>query len=103
MKTFKDIADKFVLKFGICVMFASLCSGCATGIATGTPSRTAMSIDDLEWFRYDCKRSQEQMAMLNSMRRTADDQLFSLSGWSGEDKKVNWLITWHIRYLRDYC
>jgi hypothetical protein len=43
------------------------------------------------------------MAMLNSMRRTADDQLFSLSGWTGEDKKINWLINWHIRYLRDYC
>jgi len=41
--------------------------------------------------------------MLNSMRRTADDQLFSLSGWTGEDKKINWLITRHIRYLRDYC
>ena len=103
MKTFKDIVDKFVLKFGICVMFASLCSGCATGVATGTPSRTAMSIDDLEWFQYDCKRSGQQIAMLNSMRRTADDQLFSLSGWTGEDKKINWLINWHIRYLRDYC
>ena len=99
MKTFKDIADKFVLKFGICVMFASLCSGCATG----TPSRAAMSIDDLEYFQYDCKQSSQQMAMLNSMRRTADDQLFSLSGWTGEDKKINWLITRHIRYLRDYC
>jgi len=40
MKTFKDIADKFVLKFGTCVMCVSLFSGCATG----TPSRTAMSI-----------------------------------------------------------
>ena len=103
MKTFKDIADKFALKFGICVMFVSLCSGCATGVATGTPSRTAMSIDDLEWFQYDCKRSGQQIAMLNSMRRTADDQLFSLSGWTGEDKKRHWLINWHIRYLRDYC
>ena len=99
MKTFKDIADKSVLKFGICVMFVSLCSGCATG----TPSRTAMSINDLEYFQYDCKISGQQIAMLNSMRRTADDQLFSLSGWTGEDKKRHWLINWHIRYLRDYC
>ena len=80
-------------------MFVSLCSGCATG----TPGRTAMSIDDLEYFQYDCKRSGQQIAMLNSMRRTADDQLFSLSGWTGEDKKRHWLITRHIRYLRDYC
>ena len=99
MKTFKDIADKFVLKFGICVMCVSLCSGCATG----TPSRTAMSINDLEYFQPNCKIAQQQMAMLNSMRRTADDQLFSLSGWSGEDKKINWLINWHIRDLREYC
>ena len=88
MKTFKDIADKFVLKFGICVMCVSLFSGCATGVATGTPSRTAMSIRDLESFRYDCKISSQQIAMLNRMRRTDDDQLFSLSGWSGEDKKL---------------
>jgi hypothetical protein len=84
-------------------MFVSLCSGCATGIATGTPSRTAMSINDLEYFRYDCKISQQQIAMLNSMRRTDDDQLFSLSGWTGEDKKVNWLIKRHVRFLSDYC
>ena len=99
MKTFKDIADKFVLKFGICVMCVSLCSGCATG----TPSRTAMSVQDLEYFQPNCKIAKEQIAMLNSMRRTADDQLFSLSGWTGQDRKINWLINWHIRYLRDYC
>ena len=99
MKTFKDIADKFVLKFGICVMCVSLCSGCATG----TPSRTAMSVQDLEYFQPDCKIAQQQIAMLNSMRRSADDQLFSLSGWTGQDKKINWLINWHIRDLRDYC
>lgn len=99
MKIFKDIADKFVLKFGICVMCVSLCSGCATG----TPSRTAMSINDLEYFQYDCRISGQQIAMLNSMRRTADDQLLGLGGWNGQDRKINWLINWHIRYLRDYC
>jgi len=80
-------------------MCVSLCSGCATG----TPSRTAMSIRDLEYFQYDCRISARQIAMLNSMRRTADDQLLSVSGWNGQDKKINWLINWHIRYLRDYC
>ena len=99
MKTFKDIADKFVLKFGICVMCVSLFSACATG----TPSRTAMSIEDLKYFQTDCKIAPQQIAMLNSMRRTADDQLFSLSGWTGQDRRVNWLINWHIRELRDYC
>jgi hypothetical protein len=99
MKTLKDIADKFVLKFGICVMCVSLFSACATG----TPSRTAMSIDDLEYFQTDCKIAQQQIAMLHSMRRTADDQLFSLDGWSGRSKKINWLINWNIQSLRDYC
>lgn len=80
-------------------MFVSLFSGCATG----TPSRTAMSIDDLEYFQTDCKIAQQQIAMLHSMRRTADDQLFSLDGWSGRSKKINWLINWNIQSLRDYC
>jgi len=80
-------------------MCVSLFSGCATG----TPSRTAMSIDDLEYFQTDCKIAQQQIAMLHSMRRTADDQLFSLDGWSGRSKKINWLINWNIQSLRDYC
>jgi hypothetical protein len=80
-------------------MFVSLCNGCATG----TPSRSAMSVQDLEYFQPDCRIAREQMVMLNSMRRTADDQLFSLSGWTGQDRKINWLINWHIRDLRDYC
>ena len=80
-------------------MFVSLCSGCATG----TPSRSAMSVQDLEYFQPNCKIAQQQIAMLHSMRRTADDQLFSLSGWTGQDKKINWLINWHIQDLRDYC
>jgi hypothetical protein len=80
-------------------MCVSLCSGCATG----TPSRTAMSLDDLEYFKYDCKIAPQQIAMLNSMRRTADDQLMSLDGWTGRAKKINWLINWHVQYLRDYC
>ena len=73
MKTFKDIADKFVLKFGTCVMCVSLFSGCATG----TPSRTAMSIEDLKYFQTDCKIAPQQIAMLNSMRRTADGKVGS--------------------------
>ena len=80
-------------------MCVSLFSACATG----TPSRTAMSIEDLKYFQTDCKIAPPQIAMLNSMRRTADDQLFSLSGWTGQDRRVNWLINWHIRELRDYC
>jgi len=61
-----------------------------------------MSIDDLEYFQTDCKIAQQQIAMLHSMRRTADDQLFSLDGWSGRSKKIHWLINWNIQSLRDY-
>jgi hypothetical protein len=93
------IADKFVQKFGICVIIVSLCSGCATG----TPSAAAIDPDELKWFNPDCSRAGEQMAWLQSLRRTADDQLFSVRGWLGEGQRVNWLINSHLRYLRDYC
>jgi hypothetical protein len=80
-------------------MFVSLCSACATG----TPGRTAMTIEQLEYFQPDCAIAQQQMILLNSMRRSPDDQLLSFSGWTGQDRKINWLINWHIRGLRDYC
>jgi len=80
-------------------VIATLCSGCSTG----TPPRMRMKTYDLNFFQYDCARSAEQMAFLNGLRRTADDQLFSFSGWTGVDRHTNWLIDYHIRYLRDYC
>ena len=93
------IADKFVRKFGLCVICVSLFSGCATG----TPSAGAINPDELKWFNPDCKQKQQQMVWLNSLRRTADDQLFSIAGLMGEGKRINWLVDSHIRYLRDYC
>mgnify|MGYP003345803776 FL=1 len=80
-------------------LLAVLCAGCATG----TPSMHSMNNYDLNYFQYDCARSREQIAFLNSLRRTPDDQLFSISGWAGVDRQTNWLINTHIRYLRDYC
>lgn len=99
MNSTANIAGRSVLKFGISAIIVGLCSACATG----TPSRTAMTIEQLEYFQPNCKIAAQQIAMLNSMRRTDDDQLFSLSGWTGQDRKINWLINWHIRDLRDYC
>jgi hypothetical protein len=93
------IADRFVRKFGLCVTVVSLFSACATG----TPSTTAIDPDELKWFSPDCRQSKEQMVWLRSLRRTADDQLFSVAGWLGEGKRINWLVDNHIRYLRDYC
>lgn len=92
-------ASKFVQRFGIYVIIASLCSGCATG----TPSRAAIDPDQLKWFSPDCSRATEQMAWLRSLRQTDDDQLMSMRGWAGEGRRINWLINSHIRYLRDYC
>jgi hypothetical protein len=80
-------------------VIATLCSACSTG----TPSRTAMNNYDLNFFQYDCSKSAQQMAFLNSMRRSSDDQISSVNGWLGVDRKTNWLIDYHIRYLRDYC
>jgi hypothetical protein len=88
-----------IQKLIVGAVMATLCSACATG----TPSRMTMNNYDLNFFQYDCARSTEQMAFLNSLRRTADDQLFSFSGWTGADRHTNWLIDYHIRFLRDYC
>jgi hypothetical protein len=97
--TMNGIAGKFVQKFGTCVIIVSLFSGCATH----TPSAVAINPEELKWFNPDCRQAGEQMAWLQSLRRSADDQLFSVRGWLGEGQRVNWLINSHIRYLRDYC
>ena len=99
MKITTIIANKFALKFGTYVMCVGLFSGCATG----TPGRTAMFIEDLENFQTDCRIAPQQIALLKSMRRSDDDQLFSWSGWTGQDRQVNYLVNWYISYIRDYC
>lgn len=80
-------------------MLVSLFSGCATG----TPSSAAINPEELKWFSPDCSRAGDQIVWLQSLRRTADDQLFSISGLMGEGRRINWLINSHLRYLRDYC
>ena len=45
-------------------LLAVLCAGCATG----TPSMHSMNNYDLNYFQYDCARSREQIAFLNSLR-----------------------------------
>jgi hypothetical protein len=55
--------------FGLCVIIVSLCSGCATQV-----DRVPMAAQDLNYFRIDCKRKQQQVVMLQSMRQTADEQ-----------------------------
>lgn len=99
----KITAGKFALKFGTCVILASLFSGCASNGAYG-PRRTAMiDPDELKWFSPDCGKAPEQIRWLNSLRQTDDDQLFSVAGWLGEGKRVNWLINQHLHYIKSYC
>ena len=92
----KDIAQRFVSVFGLCVITASLCSGCAS-------SKPVASSVDLNRFAIDCDRKQEQVAYLQSLRRSPDDILFSMSGWMGYDAQTNWLIDVQLRKLANYC
>ena len=94
----KDTVRKFATVFGMCATLAILCSGCATGV-----QREPVAMVDLNRFQYDCDNRASQIAYLQSLRRSADDQLFSLSGWTGEDRQRNWLINYHISMLATRC
>jgi len=62
---------KFVNVFGLCVIIASLSSGCATH---PNPGRSPWSIHDLDHnFRPDCRQKQKQVEMLQSMRQSRDE------------------------------
>jgi hypothetical protein len=69
--TMKTIVRKFVTVFGTCVITVSLFSGCATQPA---PNRIPMSTMDLNHFRIDCSRKQEQIEFLQSQRISRDEQ-----------------------------
>jgi hypothetical protein len=61
-----------VLKFGLCVITVSLFSGCAS-TSTVPGGRPTMRYQDLNYFQVDCRRKQEQVEMLQSMRQSQDD------------------------------
>jgi len=67
------IAHRSVSVFGICVMFASLFSGCA---ATRT-DRVPMDRHSLNHFQKDCKKKEQQVALLQSMRQTKDERMLA--------------------------
>lgn len=60
------------IAFGLCVIIASLSSGCASGPPV---NRIPMAAEDLNYFRIDCSRKEEQIRMLQSMRQTGDERL----------------------------
>lgn len=62
---------RFVTAFGMCVMCVVLFSGCASQI---DPNRLPMSTADLNHFQINCKLKDQQVAFLQSMRQTPDEQ-----------------------------
>ena len=94
-------AQRFAVVFGTCVTIATLFSGCAS--APSGPTRPTVSYDDLNSFVVDCRQKAEQIRFLQSVRRSSDDQLLSLSGWLGEDKNVNYMINVLLVRLNTRC
>jgi hypothetical protein len=67
----KPAVHRSVIVSGMCVILAVLSSGCASQIA---PGRVPMSTRDLNHFQIDCKIKNQQVAMLQSMRQSQDEQ-----------------------------
>ena len=98
------------IAFGMCVMFASLCSGCATQI---DPNRVPMSTVDLNHFQIDCRIKEQQVAMLQSMRQSNQEivasKLRSMTqpfSWTADHDmaygNVNGYLDFHLNQL-GYC
>lgn len=62
---------RFAKVFGMCVITVGLFSGCATQI---NPHRVPMSTQDLNHLQVDCRIKSQQVAMLQSMRQSRDEQ-----------------------------
>jgi len=91
----KEVVGKFALVSGACAILVSLCSGCASR----APGAIPMAYEDLNYFQVDCKIAVQQRAMLESMRRTRDEQAWDkMSGM----KNVNSQINYNLHLLR-YC
>ena len=58
--------------FGLCAIIVSLSSGCASSPPV---NRIPMAAQDLNYFRIDCSRKEEQIRMLQSMRQSGDEKL----------------------------
>ena len=101
---------RFVTAFGIYVMCAALFSGCANQI---DPRRVPMSTQDLNHFQVDCRIKNQQVAMLQSMRQSRDEQFASSMrsiarpfSWTSDHdiayNNPNKYIDFHLNQL-SYC
>jgi hypothetical protein len=70
----KPAVHRSAIVFGMCVMCVALFSGCANQI---DPNRVPMSTRDLNHFQIDCRIKNQQVAMLQSMRQSRDEQFAS--------------------------
>jgi len=115
-KIMKTLAEVIGLVPGMCVLSVTLLSGCATGL-----THQPMEVADLNWFRIDCSKRNEQLKFLNSQLSNPDDQLMArlknaTTPWTAvtdpearaEQYSVgsghsNWLIRQTIYKVRYYC
>ena len=67
----KPVVHRFAIVSGMCVMCVALFSGCASQI---NPNRVPMSTQDLNHFQIDCRIKSQQVAMLQSMRQSREEQ-----------------------------
>jgi hypothetical protein len=65
------VVQSFVNVFGMCAITVGLLSGCAT---QQQANRLPMATVDLNHFVVDCRIKQQQVALLQSMRQTSDEQ-----------------------------
>ena len=92
------VVQRFGIVFGACVTIVALCSGCAT-----STNSAGMTYEDLTWYAVDCKRKEEQIRFLQGLRKSSDDQLMSISGWTGQDRKFNGLLNNYLIELSTRC
>jgi outer membrane murein-binding lipoprotein Lpp len=115
-KIMKTLAGSIGLVPGICVLSVTLLSGCATG-----PTHQPMDVADLNEFRIDCSKRNEQLKFLNSQLSNPDDQLMArvknlATPWTAvtdpeartEQRLVgsgysNWMLRHLIAKVRYYC
>ena len=104
------VVHRFAIVFGMCVMSAGLLSGCATQI---DPGRVPMNTVDLNTYQVNCRLKDQQVAFLQSMRQTREEQfaagmrsIFRPLTWTHDHdiahNNPNKYIDFHLRQL-SYC
>jgi hypothetical protein len=106
----KQVVHRFAKRFGMCVMCVALFSGCASQI---DPNRVPMSTVDLNTYQINCRLKDQQVAFLQSMRQSRDEQfaasmrsMFRPFSWTHDHdiahNNPNKFIDYHLNQL-SYC